>query len=166
MNQQEAAREAQELRQTQAVKKTFDYVISFVAKAGQAGSVSIPINSDGDFHQLGYNIRHSKNSIWEHTVNGSTVQTNFSNLKLKFSSQAANGQQSNDFIPAQLISTPGTDEHARYGTRPFDFTYPENDTLVIEYDNRAPSVLVPGESYTMNDEQVDIVFCGKLYHTK
>lgn len=166
MNQQEAAREAQELRQTQAVKKTFDYVISFVAKAGQAGSVSIPINSDGDFHQLGYNIRHSKNSIWEHTVNGSTVQTNFSNLKLKFSSQAANGQQSNDFIPAQLIATPGTDEQPRYGTRPFDFTYPENDTLVIEYDNRAPSVLVPGESYTMNDEQVDIVFCGKLYHTK
>lgn len=166
MNQQEAAREAQELRQTQEVKKTFDYVISFVAKAGQAGSVSIPINSDGDFHQLGYNIRHSKNSIWEHTVNGSTVQTNFSNLKLKFSSQAANGQQSNDFIPAQLISTPGTDEMPRYGTRPFDFTYPENDTLVIEYDNRAPSVLVPGESYTMNDEQVDIVFCGKLYHTK
>lgn len=166
MNQQEAAREAQELRQTQAVKKTFDYVISFVAKAGQAGSVSIPINSDGDFHQLGYNIRHSKNSIWEHTVNGSTVQTNFSNLKLKFSSQAANGQQSNDFIPAQLIATPGTDDQPRYGTRPFDFTYPENDTLVIEYDNRAPDVLVTGESYTMQDEQVDIVFCGKLYHTK
>lgn len=166
MNQQEAAREAQELRQTQAVKKTFDYVISFVAKAGQAGSVSIPINSDGDFHELGYNIRHSKNSIWEHTVNGSTVQTNFTNLKLKFSSQAANGQQSNDFIPVQLIATPGSDEQPRYGTRPFDFTYPENDTLVIEYDNRAPEVLVSGESYTMNDEQVDIVFCGKLYHTK
>lgn len=166
MNQQEAAREAQELRQTQAVKKTFDYVISFVAKAGQAGSVSIPINSDGDFHQLGYNIRHSKNSIWEHTVNGSTVQTNFSNLKLKFSSQAANGQQSNDFIPVQLIATPGSDEQPRYGTRPFDFSYPENDTLVIEYDNRAPDVLVTGESYTMQDEQVDIVFCGKLYHTK
>ena len=103
MNQKEAAREAQELRETQAVKKTFDYVISFVAKAGQAGSVSIPINSDGDFHQLGYNIRHSKNSIWEHTVNGSTVQTNFSNLKLKFSSQAANGQQSNDFITLNII---------------------------------------------------------------
>lgn len=166
MNQQEAAREAQELRQTQAVKKTFDYVISFVAKAGQAGSVSIPINSDGDFHQLGYNIRHSENSIWEHTVNGSTVQTNFSNLKLKFSSQAANGQQSNDFVPVQLIATPGSDEKPRYGTRPFDFTYPENDTLVIEYDNRAPDVLVTGESYTMNDERVDICFCGKLYHTK
>ena len=166
MNQQEAAREAQELRQTQAVKKTFDYVISFVAKAGQAGSVSIPMNSDGDFHELGYNIRHSENSIWEHTVNGSTVQTNFSNLKLKFSSQAANGQQSNDFVPVQLIATPGSDEQPRYGTRPFDFTYPENDTLVIEYDNRAPDVLVTGESYTMNDEQVDIVFCGKLYHTK
>lgn len=166
MNQQEAAREAQELRQTQAVKKTFDYVISFVAKAGQAGSVSIPINSDGDFHELGYNIRHSENSIWEHTVNGSTVQTNFTNLKLKFSSQAANGQQSNDFIPVQLIATPGSDEQPRYGTRPFDFTYPENDTLVIEYDNRAPDVLVTGESYTMNDERVDICFCGKLYHTK
>ena len=166
MNQQEAAREAQELRQTQAVKKTFDYVISFVAKAGTAGSVSIPINSDGDFHELGYNIRYSKNSIWKHDVNGSTVQTNFSNLKLKFSSQAANGQQSNDFVPVQLIATPGSDDQPRYGTRPFDFTYPENDTLVIEYDNRAPSVLVPGESYTMNDEQVDIVFCGKLYHTK
>ena len=166
MNQEEAAREAKELRQTQAVKKTFDYVISFDVKAGTAGSVSIPINSDGDFHELGYNIRYSKNSLWTHTVDGSTVQTNFSNLKLKFSSQAANGQQSNDFIPVQLISTPGSDDQPRYGTRPFDFSYPENDTLVIEYDNRAPKVLVSGESYTMKDEHVDIVFCGKLYHTK
>lgn len=166
MNQVEAAREAQDLRQTQAVKKTFDYVISFVAKANTAGSVSIPINSDGDFHQLGYNIRYSKNSTWTHDVDGTTTVTNINNVKLAFSSQTANGKQSNDFIPVQLIATPGSDEQPRYGTRPFDFTYPENDTLVIEYDNRAPDVLVTGESYTMQDEQIDIVFNGKLFHTK
>ena len=118
MNQQEAAREAQELRQTQAVKKTFDYVISFTAKAGQAGSVSIPINSDGDFHQLGYNIRVSKNSVWTHTVDGNTVNTNFQNVKLKFSSQTANGQQSNDFIPSQLIATPGSDSNVTLAPPP------------------------------------------------
>lgn len=166
MNQEEAAREAYDLRQTQAVKKTFDYVISFVAKANTAGSFSIPINSDGDFHQLGYNIRYSKNSTWTHDVDGTTTVTNVNNVKLAFSSQTANGKQSNDFIPVQLIATPGSDEQPRYGTRPFDFTYPENDTLVIEYDNRAPDVLVTGESYTMQDEQIDIVFNGKLFHTK
>lgn len=166
MNREQCAAEALELRQTQSCKKTFDYVISFVAAKNSAGSASIPINSDGDFHQLGYNIRYSENSKWSHTVGGNTVVTNFSNLKLQFSSQAANGRQSNDFIPVQLIATPGSDKQPRYGTRPFDWTYPENDTLVIEYDNRAPKVLVTGESYTMEDERVDIVFNGKLYHTK
>lgn len=166
MNQEEAAREAQDLRQTQAVKKTFDYVISFVAKANTAGSVSIPINSDGDFHQLGYNIRFSKNSKWTHLVNGTSTVTNINNVKLAFSSQTANGKQSNDFVPVQLIATPGSDDEPRYGSRPFDFTYPENDTLVIEYDNRAPDVLVTGESYAMEDERIDIVFNGKLFHTK
>lgn len=165
MNQQEAAREAQELRITQAVKKTFDYTISFVAKAGKSGSVSIPINSDGDFHELGYNIRYTENSTVTTGEGDDAVTKNFSNLKLMFSSQTANGQQSNDKIPVQLIATPGTDNNPRYGTRPFDFTYPENDTLVINYDNLAPEVL-DGEVYEMKDERVDIVFNGKLYHTK
>lgn len=166
MNREELAAEARELRQTQACKKTFDYVISFVAKKESAGSVSIPINSDGDFRELGYNIRYSKNSTWSHTVDGNAVNTNICAVKLQFSGQAANGAQSNDLIPIQLIATPGSDDQPRYGTRPFDFTYAENDQIVINYDNRAPKVLVSGESYTMEDEQIDIVFNGKLYHTK
>lgn len=161
MNREQIKAEINDLAQTQGYKRTFDFVASFVAKAGVADSVTIPINNAGDFYQLGYNIRFSKNSTV--TPSGGSA-TPMNAVKLRFRSQAANNTQSNDFIPVQLIATPGSDDKPRYGTRPFAYVYPKGDALVIEYDNRAPTAL-NGESYSMADEQIDICFNGKLYIT-
>ena len=69
----------------------------------------------------------------------------------------------NDYIPVQLIATPGADDSPRYGSRPFTHIYPKGDNIVIEYDNRAPEVLVTGDVYDMHDEKIDICFNGKIY---
>ncbi len=161
MNREQIKTEIYDLQQTQGYKRTFDFVTSFVAKANTADSVTIPINNAGDFRQLGYNIRFTKNST--RTPSGGTAE-NICGVKIRFRSQAANNTQSNDYIPLQLISTPGSDDQPRYGTRPFAYVYPKGDALVIEYDNRAP-VALNGESYTMADEQIDICINGHLYVT-
>lgn len=161
MNIEQIKAEINDLQETQSHKRTFDFVQSFVAKAGIADSVTIPINNAGDFYQLGYNIRFTKNSTV--TPSGGSA-TPFCGVKLRFRSQAANNSQSNDFIPVQLISTPGDDSKPRYGTRPFAYVYPKGDALVIECDNRAPTALA-GESYSMQDERIDICINGKLYVT-
>lgn len=161
MNVEQIKAEINDLRETQCYKRTFDFVRSFVAKANTADSVTIPINNAGDFYQLGYNIRYSKNSTV--TPDGGTAEP-YNGVKLRFRSQAANNTQSNDYIPIQLIATPGDDSKPRYGTRPFAYVYPKGDALVIEYDNRAP-VSLNGETYSMADEQIDICINGKLYVT-
>jgi hypothetical protein len=159
MNREQIFAEINDLQETQAYKRTFDFVARFTAKANTADAVTIPINNAGAFKQLGYNIKYTKNSTL--TRGGNT--TNICAVKLKMRSQAANNTQSNDFVPVQLIATPGGADMPRYGTRPFMYVYPKGDALVIEYDNRAPAALVTGDTYTMKDEQIEICFNGYLY---
>ena len=148
-----------QLRETQAYEKPFDFTRSFVAKAGVADSFAIPITNDGPFLQESYNIRFTENS----TLTRGGNSKNICAVKLKFKSQADNAAQSNDYIPVQLIATPGADYMTRYGARPFQHLYPKGDVLIIEYDNRQPDVLVSGDSYTMQDEKIEISFYGKIY---
>lgn len=159
MNREQIFSEINDLQETQAYKRTFDFVARFTAKANTADAVTIPINNAGAFKQLGYNTRYTENSTL--TRGGKT--TNICTVKLKMRSQAANNTQSNDFIPIQLLATPGAADMPRYGTRPFMYVYPKGDALVIEYDNRAPAALVPGDTYTIRDEQIEICFNGNLY---
>lgn len=159
MNREQIFAEINDLQETQAYKRTFDFVARFTAKANTADAVTIPINNAGAFKQLGYNIKYTKNSTL--TRGGNT--SNICAVKLKMRSQAANNTQSNDFVPVQLIATPGAADMPRYGTRPFMYVYPKGDALVIEYDNRAPAALVTGDTYTMQDEQIEICFNGNLY---
>lgn len=159
MNREQIFAEINDLQETQAYKRTFDFVARFTAKANTADAVTIPINNAGAFKQLGYNIKYTKNSTL--TRGGNT--TNICAVKLKMRSQAANNTQSNDFIPVQLLATPGSADMPRYGSRPFMYVYPKGDALVIEYDNRAPAALVSGDTYTMRDEQIEICFNGNLY---
>lgn len=159
MNREHIFEEIKDLQETQAYKRTFDFVARFTAKANTADAVTIPINNAGAFKQLGYNIKYSKNSTL--TRGGNT--TDICAVKLKMRSQAANNTQSNDFVPVQLIATPGAADMPRYGTRPFMYVYPKGDALVIEYDNRAPAALVTGDTYKMQDEQIEICFNGYLY---
>lgn len=161
MKREELKEEINNLIETQGYKRSFDFVQSFVAKANTADSVTIPINNAGDFLQLGYNIRCTKNST--RTPDGGSAEA-YCGVKLRFRSQAANNTQSNDFIPVQLIATPLHDDMARYGSRPFLYVYPKGDALVIEYDNRAPKAL-NNETYSMADERIDICINGKLYIT-
>lgn len=146
------------LKQTQAYEKTFDFTRSFVAKANTAGEFAVPITNEGPFLQQSYNIVCTSNS----KVNYGGGNVDYCGVKLKFKSQADNAAMSNDYIPVQLIATPGFRTGVRYGARPFLHIYPKGDVLIIEYDNRAPSP-VAGETYTMADERVDICFNGKLY---
>ena len=159
MNREQIFAEINDLQETQAYKRTFDFVARFTAKANTADAITIPINNAGAFKQLGYNIKYTENSTLTH--DGKT--TNICEVMLKMRSQAANNTQSNDFIPIQLLATPGAAEMPRYGARPFMYVYPKGDALVIEYDNRAPSALVPGDTYTMRDERIEICLNGILY---
>lgn len=159
MNREQIFAEINDLQETQAYKRTFDFVARFTAKANTADAVTIPINNAGAFKQLGYNIKYTKNSTLARGGNTSNICA----VKLKMRSQAANNTQSNDFVPVQLIATPGATDMPRYGTRPFMYVYPKGDALVIEYDNRAPAALVTGDTYTMQDEQIEICFNGYLY---
>lgn len=161
MNREQIFTEINDLQETQAYKRTFDFVARFTAKANTADAVTIPINNAGAFKQLGYNIKYTKNS----TLTRNGTPTNICAVKLKMRSQAANNTQSNDFIPVQLLATPGAADMPRYGSRPFMYVYPKGDALVIEYDNRAPTALVSGDTYTMRDEQIEICFNGNLYVT-
>ena len=147
------------LKQSQAYEKTFDFTRSFVAKANTAGEFAVPITNEGPFLQESYNIRYTENSVVEDN-GGNTKQICV--CKLKFKSQADNAAMSNDYIPVQLIATPGAHEGTRYGARPFLHIFPKGDVLIIEYDNRAPTPL-NGDTYTIRDERIDVCFNGKLY---
>lgn len=151
--------ELAELKLTQAFKKTFDFTRSFVAKANTADTFAVPITNEGPFLCTGYNIRFTKNSQLDR---GGNV-TDICATKLKFKSQADNSAQSNDYIPVQLIATPGEPDGSRYGYRPFLHLYPKGDILLIEYDNRQPQALVAGDTYTMQDEEIQICFTGYIF---
>lgn len=170
MTRNQITQEIADLKETQGFKKTFDFVVSFIAEANKADTISVPINNAGDFQELGYNILHTENSVMHVPAPteddpDAVEDVNFCAVKLQFRSESANNSQSNDLIPIQLIATPGSTKNPRYGTRPFLFIYPEGDTLVISYDNREPEQL-NDETYTMKNERVDIVFNGKNYITK
>lgn len=162
MTSAEITKKVNDARETQKYEKTFDLVRSFVAEAGKADSFTIPLTNEGPFIQESYNIRYSENSTVQSDPDNPSTIKNFCGVKLKFKSQAAGNSQSSDFVPVQLISTPGSDEMPRYGARPFFYFYPKGDALIIDYDNRAPDSL-NGEVYTMQDETIDICFNGKIY---
>lgn len=162
MTSAEITKKVNDARETQKYEKTFDLVRSFVAEAGKADSFTIPLTNEGPFIQESYNIRYSQNSTVQTNPDDPTTKKNFCGTKLKFKSQAAGNAQSSDFVPVQLISTPGSDEKPRYGARPFFYFYPKGDALVIDYDNRAPESL-NGEVYEMKNETIEICFNGKIY---
>ena len=162
MTSAEITKKVNDARETQKYEKTFDLVRSFVAEAGKADSFTIPLTNEGPFIQESYNIRYSENSTVQTNPDDPTTKKNFCGTKLKFKSQAAGNAQSSDFVPVQLISTPGSDEKPRYGARPFFYFYPKGDALVIDYDNRAPESL-NGEVYEMKNETIEICFNGKIY---
>lgn len=162
MTSAEITKKVNDARETQKYEKTFDLVRSFVAEAGKADSFTIPLTNEGPFIQESYNIRYTENSTVQTNPEDPTTKKNFCGTKLKFKSQAAGNAQSSDFVPVQLISTPGSDEKPRYGARPFFYFYPKGDALVIDYDNRAPESL-NGEVYEMKNETIEICFNGKIY---
>ena len=162
MTSAEITKKVNDLRETQKYEKTFDLVRSFVAEAGKADSFTIPLTNEGPFVQESYNIRYSEHSTVQIDPDDPSTIKNFCGVKLKFKSQAAGNSQSSDFVPVQLISTPGSDEKPRYGARPFFYFYPKGDALIIDYDNRAPDSL-NGEVYDMKDETIEICFNGKIY---
>lgn len=155
-----------DLHNTQRYEKTFDLPRSFTAEADKADSFTIPLTNEGPFVQESYNIRYTTNSKKITKVDPDDPSTwiteYFCGVKLKFKSQAAGNAQSSDYIPVQLIATPGSDEFPRYGARPFFYFYPKGDALILEYDNRAPASL-NGEEYEMANEKIDICFNGKIY---
>lgn len=129
------------LRESQKVRRRFDFVREFTVKAGVSDSSAIAMPSEGPFEQIGYNISHSLQADGK------------APYKLRFRSQADNSNQSNDFIPAALIATPGAVGSPRYGHREFWHFYPANDTLSIDWDGRALS----------QDITVSIAFTGWIY---
>lgn len=159
MNFSQILQKVKELFQTQRFEKTFDFSREFVAKAGTADTFAIPLPTEGPYHQKGYNIMFTKNS----TLTRGGVAKKICAVKIRFRSQADNNAQSNDFIPAQLISTPGGEDSSRYGSRPFSHMYPAGDVILIDYDNRAPAALVAGDAYDMQDEKISICINGDLY---
>lgn len=162
MTSAEITKKVNDARETQKYEKTFDLVRYFVAEAGKADSFTIPLTNEGPFIQESYNVRYTENSTVQTNPDDPTTKKNFCGTKLKFKSQAAGNAQSSDFVPVQLISTPGSDEKPRYGARPFFYFYPKGDALVIDYDNRAPESL-NGEVYEMKNETIEICFNGKIY---
>ena len=169
MDLQKIANKISEISTTQKFEKSFDFTRSFVARAGVADSVAIPITHEGPFIEYSVNICYTKNSklirVTGEDEGGDpiTKTINFCPVKLKFKSQADNAGQSNDYIPVKLISTPGSDDMPRYGARPFMHFYPKGDILIIDYDNREPEKLIDTDTYEIEDEQIDICFSGKLY---
>lgn len=144
-----------EAEATQRFEKSFDLVRSFVAKANTTDSVTIPLTNEGPFIQESINIRFTSNSSYTDNPNQCFV-------KIKFKSQSAGNAQSSDFVPIQLIATPGGEGSPRYGARPFKYFYPKGDALIIEYDNREPEQ-VNSETYTMKNERIEVCITGKIY---
>lgn len=148
------------IKQTQAFKKRFDFTRKIIAQKDTAGKEVIPLTNEGPFLCTGYNIKYTKNS----TVTRGGVTTNINRVGLRFTADSENSAQSNDYVPVQLIATPGDVDGVRYGERPWQHLYPEGDALTIEYDNRAPAVpAVAGDVYAMENEEIEICFTGYIF---
>ena len=159
----EVKKQLDDARKTQGFKKQYDFTRSFVALANRADSIAIPLPTEGSFIETEYNIEYSKNSTF--TPAGGNVAQPVNLCKLKMRSQADNASQSNDYIPVGLISTPGDGSKARYGARPFFHVYRANDSLIIDYDNRAPSDenITNLGTFDVKNETISIVIKGWLF---
>lgn len=131
----------QNLFTTQQFRRDVDLVRSFIAKAGEKGSLQMILPKDGAFELLGYNIAHSLDGILA------------PKLYLKFSNSGSGEAWSNDYLPIRCIASPGAPGSTRYGFRPFWRAISQDETIKIEYDATACAA----------DVSVDIVFYGKVY---
>lgn len=148
-----------DMKEAQRYEKRYDFTRSVVAKQDQAGTLSIPMTTEGPFYMLGYNIMFTKNSS-KTTAGGTTINAPFTKLRLR--AESDNCAMSNDYIPVELIATPGAEDSSRYGMREFNHLFGKGDRLMIDYDHREPNALA-GETYTLADEKIEIVFTGYLY---
>ena len=147
-----------DMKEAQRYEKRYDFTRSVIAKKDQAGTLSIPMTTEGPFYMLGYNTMFTKNS--SKTKGGTTTNAPFT--KLRFRAESDNCAMSNDYIPVELIATPGSEDSSRYGMREFNHLFGKGDRLMIDYDHREPEALA-GETYSLEDEQIEIVFTGYLY---
>lgn len=148
-----------DMKEAQRYEKRYDFTRSVVAKKDEAGTLSIPMTTEGPFYMLGYNIMFTKNSS-KTTAGGTIINKPFT--KLRFRAESDNCAMSNDYVPVELIATPGAEDSSRYGMREFNHLFGKGDRLMIDFDHREPDVLA-GETYSLEDEKIDIVFTGYLY---
>lgn len=148
-----------DIKENQRFEKRYDFTRTVIAKKDKAGTLSIPMTTEGPFYMIGYNIMFSKNSSM--TRGGVTENKPFT--KLRFRAESDNCAMSNDYIPVELISTPGSEDASRYGMREFEHLFNKGDRLMIDYDHREPAALVAGDTYSLEDEQIEIAFTGYLY---
>lgn len=148
-----------DMKEAQRYEKRYDFTRSVIAKQDEAGTLSIPMTTEGPFYMLGYNIMFTKNSS-KTTAGGTTINEPFTKLRLR--AESDNCAMSNDYIPVELIATPGAEDSSRYGMREFNHLFGKGDRLMIDYDHREPDAIA-GETYTMADEKIEIVFTGYLY---
>lgn len=163
MNKAEVLAEVAAAEQTQRFKKRFDLTIKFVATANTSDAVQIPLITEGPFICENVNIRHTSNSSYINDPLGTPdPHPNQCFVGLKFRSQAAGNAQSNDFIPVQLIATPGAEGSPRYGSRPQPYYFPKGDSIEIGYANKEPQNL-NGESYDIQNERIEICMSGWIF---
>lgn len=148
-----------DMKEAQRYEKRYDFTRSIIAKQDEAGTLSIPMTTEGSFYMLGYNIMFTKNSS-KTTTGGTTINAPFTKLRLR--AESDNCAMSNDYVPVELIATPGAEDSSRYGMREFNHLFGKGDRLMIDYDHREPDAIA-GETYTMADEKIEIVFTGYLY---
>lgn len=148
-----------DMKEAQRYEKRYDFTRSVIAKQDEAGTLSIPMTTEGPFYMLGYNIMFTKNSS-KTTAGGTTINAPFTKLRLR--AESDNCAMSNDYIPVELIATPGAEDSSRYGMREFNHLFGKGDRLMIDYDHREPDAIA-GETYTLADEKIEIVFTGYLY---
>lgn len=148
-----------DMKEAQRFEKRYDFTRSVIAKQDEAGTLSIPMTTEGPFYMLGYNIMFTKNSS-KTTAGGTTINAPFTKLRLR--AESDNCAMSNDYIPVELIATPGAEDSSRYGMREFNHLFGKGDRLMIDYDHREPDAIA-GETYTLADEKIEIVFTGYLY---
>lgn len=148
-----------DMKEAQRYEKRYDFTRSVIAKQDEAGTLSIPMTTEGQFYMLGYNIMFTKNSS-KTKAGGTTINAPFTKLRLR--AESDNCAMSNDYIPVELIATPGAEDSSRYGMREFNHLFGKGDRLMIDYDHREPDAIA-GETYTLADEKIEIVFTGYLY---
>lgn len=135
-----------QMRDISTVFNDFTFPVRIVCAANSKGSVTIPISSNADFEQEGYNISYSLGT-------GGAIDV----VKLKFSQTNGNRKWSSDYENIVNIATPGprvpTSPVPRNGLRQFQAYIPANDQIQIDWDNSDAAAAVT----------VDISFKGKIW---